>query len=536
VSDHEPTASEVTRAVEDAPIGISISDPDLPDYPLVYVNDAWEEHTGYPVEEALGRNPRFLQGPGTDPETVDEIAEAIGNEEEVTVEIRNYRRDGTPFWNELTVAPVYDEDGDLAHYVGFQNDISDRKEAERLAEERAEKLATERRSLDRVLGRVNGLLSDISRILVENRDSGVISERVCEVIAGEPGYAGGWIGEVSSATGRLEIRAASGVSVEPGASYDVAETPAEVQEAIETEELHSGSIDDAADGPLEPKSAGGRRLLVVPLTYGDRQYGLLGIYGNGADVLARRERRVCESVGKMIANGLHSIETTEILTTDRVVELVVGIRDETAALARIADAVGGEVVHLGTTRLEDDECELYFRADGEGLDLDELASLPLVESMRTVSETNDGVSFAVTVTDSPPLTQLAAHGGVVTEATATGDEATLTIEAPPEHDVRSILDVFRDEYEGVELRSRVERESRDRTVAEFAAAVDERLTDRQRDALKTAELNGYFEWPRPVDGSEIADRMGITRQTFHQHLRAAERKLVEAYVDPRSDG
>ncbi|PHQ44939.1 bacterio-opsin activator, partial [Halorubrum sp. C3] len=136
ISDHEPSATDVTRAVEDAPIGISISDPDLPDYPLVYVNNAWEEHTGYPVEEALGRNPRFLQGPGTDPETVEEIGDAIANEEEATVEIRNYRRDGTPFWNELTVAPIYDEDGDLAHYVGFQNDISDRKEAERLAEER----------------------------------------------------------------------------------------------------------------------------------------------------------------------------------------------------------------------------------------------------------------------------------------------------------------------------------------------------------------------------------------------------------------
>ena len=535
VSDNEPSASEVTRAVEDAPIGISISDPDLPDYPLVYVNDAWEEHTGYSTEQVLGRNPRFLQGPGTDPETVEEIAEAIANEEEVTVEIRNYRRDGTPFWNELTVAPIYDEEGELAHYVGFQDDVTERKAAERLAEERAEKLATERRSLDRVLGRVNGLFSDISRILVENRDSGVISERVCEVVAGEPGYAGGWIGEVSSATGRLEIRAASGVTVEPGATFDVDETPKEVQEAIETAEPHSGSIEHVADGPLEPKSAGGRRLLVVPLTYGDREYGLLGIYGSGADVLDRRERRVCESVGKMIANGLHSIETTEILTTDRVVELVVGIRDPTGSLARIADAVGGEVEHLGTTRLDDDACELYFRADGEDPDLDELASRPLVESMRTVSETNDGVSFAVTVTESPPLTQLADHGGVIVEATATPDEATLTIEAPPERDVRSILDVFRDEYEGVELRSRVERESRDRTVAEFAAAVDERLTDRQRAALKTAELNGYFEWPRPVDGSEIAEQMGITRQTFHQHLRAAERKLVEAYVDPRSN-
>lgn len=535
VSDHAPSAAEVTRAVEDAPIGISISDPDLPDYPLVYVNDAWREHTGYSVEEVLGRNPRFLQGPGTDPETVEEIAEAIDNEEEVTVEIRNYRRDGTPFWNELTVAPVHDEDGDLAHYVGFQNDVTERKAAERLAEERAEKLATERRALDRLLGRVNGLLSEISRILVENWDPDVIPERVCEVVADEPGYAGAWIGEVSSATGRFEVNAASGVAVEPGTTLDVGETPAEVREAIETEELQGGSIEGDEGGPLSPASAGGTQLLVVPLTYGKRRYGVLGIYGNGANVLDRRERKVCESVGKMIANGLHSVETTRILTTDRVCEIVVEIRDRSSTLSRIADAVGEEVEHLGTTRLDDDAGELYFRVDGSDVDLDEVAALPVVESMRPVSETTDAVSFAVTVTESPPLAQLADHGGVVSEATATADAMTLTVEAPPERDVRSILDVFRDEYEGVELRSRVERESRDRTVAEFAAAVDEQLTERQRAALKTAELNGYFEWPRPVDGSEIAERMGITRQTFHQHLRAAERKLVEAYVDPRSD-
>ena len=536
VSEHEPSAPEVTRAVEDAPIGISISDPDLPDYPLVYVNDAWKAHTGYPVEEVLGRNPRFLQGPGTDPETVEEISEAIGNEEEVTVEIRNYRRDGTPFWNELTVAPVYDREGDLAHYVGFQNDVSERKAAEGLAEERAEKLATERRALDRLLGRVNGLLSEISRILVENWDADAIPERVCEVVADEPGYAGAWIGEVSSATGRFEITAASGLTVEPGTTLDVEGTPAEVREAIETEEPRGGSLEAGDDGPLAPESAGGTQLLVVPLTYGKRRYGVLGIYGNGANVLDRRERKVCESVGKMIANGLHSVETTRILTTDRVCEIVVEIHDPSSSLARIADAVGGEVEHLGTTRLDDDGGELYFRVDGDGADLDEVAALPLVESMRAVSETNDGVSFAVTITESPPLAQLADHGGVVTEATATADTATLTVETPPERDIRSILDVFRDEYEGVELRSRVERESRDRTVAEFAAAVDERLTERQRAALKTAELNGYFEWPRPVDGSEIAERMGITRQTFHQHLRAAERKLVEAYVDPQSSG
>jgi len=66
--------------------------------------------------------------------------------------------------------------------------------------------------------------------------------------------------------------------------------------------------------------------------------------------------------------------------------------------------------------------------------------------------------------------------------------------------------------------------------------LEERLTDRQRAALEAAQLNGYFEWPRPTDGAEIAETMGITRQTFHQHLRAAERKLVETYVGAGSNG
>ena len=534
ISGHEPSAEEVSRAVREAPVGVSLSDPDLPDYPLVYVNEAWEDHTGYPVEAAIGRNPRFLQGPGTDPETVERLSTAIANEVQITVEIRNYRRDGTPFWNELTVAPVYGADGDLAHYVGFQNDVTDRKRAEQLAEERAEKLATERQVLDRVLGRVNGLLSEISRILVESRDRETIAERVCEEIADEPGYMGGWIGEISSATGQLDVTAASGIPVEAGTSFSAEEMPEAVTQAVETGELQGASAGSASGGPLAPSTVGGPRLLVVPITYGHRRYGLLGIYSSEGNALDRRERKVCESVGKMIANGMHSVETTRILTTDRVVELCVAIGDPTFSLSQVADAIGGTIDHLGTTRLDDDACELYLRATDPTEDVSAVEELSFVESARLVSETNGDVTIAVTATESPPLTRLAEYGGVVVEATADATSANLTIEAPPEQDVRGMLDVFRAEYDGVELRSRVERESRDRSLTEFASAVDERLTDRQRSALKTAELNGYFEWPRPVDGSEIAERMDITRQTFHQHLRAAERKLVEAYVDPRS--
>ena len=532
ISGHEPTPEEIARAVAEAPIGLSLSDPDLPDYPLVYINDAWTEWTKYEEEDVLGRNPRFLQGPETDPETVERLGEAIGNEEHITVEIRNYRKDGTPFWNELTVAPVYDEDDELAHYVGFQNDVTDRKRAERLAEERAEKIAAERRALDRLLGRVNGLLSEITRILVEGSDAESISRRVCAEFADEPGYMGGWIADVSPGVGQLDVSAASGVPVESGTSVALSETPDAIRTAFETGELQGCSAGSCPDVRLGPDAIGAPRLVVIPLTYGERQYGLLGVYSSEGNALDRRERKVCESVGKMIANGLHSVETTRILTTDRVVELCVTIRDGRFSLSRIADAAGEHVEHIGTARMDEDGCELYLKAAADADAIDAVSSLSFVDDVRIVSETDDDVTFAVAASDSPPFTLLAEHGGVVAGATAEASHADLTIEAPPESDVRSLLDVFRAEYDGVELRSRVERERRDRSLTEFAAAVDDRLTDRQRAALKTAELNGYFEWPRPVDGSEIAETMGITRQTFHQHLRAAERKLVEAYVDP----
>ncbi|MFC7042008.1 PAS domain S-box protein [Halonotius sp. GCM10025705] len=119
-----------TQAIDGAPIGITISDPSQPDNPLVYVNDGYTELTGYPKSEATGKNCRYLQGPGTREEPVAEMREAIDNEEPVSVELRNYRKDGTPFWNRVTIAPVRDDDGEVVNYVGFQEDVTERKERE----------------------------------------------------------------------------------------------------------------------------------------------------------------------------------------------------------------------------------------------------------------------------------------------------------------------------------------------------------------------------------------------------------------------
>ncbi|PSP59562.1 GGDEF domain-containing protein, partial [Halobacteriales archaeon QH_7_66_37] len=107
-----------TRAMDEAGVGISIADATEPDTPLVYVNDAFTDMTGYDREAALGANCRFLQGAETTEAAVDVIRDAIEHEETRTTELLNYRADGTPFWNELTVTPVAAPDGETSHFIG----------------------------------------------------------------------------------------------------------------------------------------------------------------------------------------------------------------------------------------------------------------------------------------------------------------------------------------------------------------------------------------------------------------------------------
>jgi sigma-B regulation protein RsbU (phosphoserine phosphatase) len=117
------------RALDVAAEGITIADARLPDRPLIYANDGFERMTGYPVAEVLGRNCRFLQGPDTDAASVAEIRAALAESRECVVEILNYRKDGTAFWNRLSITPVRDSSGEVAHFIGIQSDVTARREA-----------------------------------------------------------------------------------------------------------------------------------------------------------------------------------------------------------------------------------------------------------------------------------------------------------------------------------------------------------------------------------------------------------------------
>jgi PAS domain S-box-containing protein len=119
--------------------GITLSDPDQPDNPIVYANEAFERITGYEQGEIIGRNCRFLQGEDRNQPEVERIRKALNTTSEVTVILRNYKKDGTHFFNEFTIRPLFDPAGNLVYYLGIQHDVTEellaKEELRRLSEE-----------------------------------------------------------------------------------------------------------------------------------------------------------------------------------------------------------------------------------------------------------------------------------------------------------------------------------------------------------------------------------------------------------------
>ena len=154
------------QAMAQTRMAICLTDPNQEDDPIVFCNRAFRELTGYDEDEIVGHNCRFLQGPDSDPETVARLRKAVENREVTVVELLNYRKDGTAFWNALHVGPIYDDDDNLKYLFGSQWDVTD-VHAARADERHAKMMARE------LSHRVKNMFSVISAIVnMAGRDRG----------------------------------------------------------------------------------------------------------------------------------------------------------------------------------------------------------------------------------------------------------------------------------------------------------------------------------------------------------------------------
>ncbi len=119
------TQDELRSLLEEDEIEMSVvfSDPSLPDNPMIYVSDEFEAQTGYTPQEAIGKNCRFLQGPETNQNAIEAIRKGLKAETRFTIDILNYRKDGSPFVNRLRIRPIYDPIGNLMYFAGAQNPV-----------------------------------------------------------------------------------------------------------------------------------------------------------------------------------------------------------------------------------------------------------------------------------------------------------------------------------------------------------------------------------------------------------------------------
>lgn len=426
-------------------------------------------------------------------------------------------------------------------------DITERKLAEIAAEESADRLREEHRALEHVLDRVDGLVRDVTDAAVGAGSRDEIERRVCRRLADTDPYVLAWIGRVDVTTRRVAPREWAGRDDVPLEDDELVLDADDARTHPAARALEEGepcvvqnlaAFDDAER--WWPIGAGEhfRSVAAIPLAYGDVTYGVLVLFAAESEVFDERELPILESLAGTVSTALNAIEARRMLTTETVVELEVVIEDPSLFVTALASALETSITYRGLTYDEDGTPLAFFRVDRtEAADVaDAAAGVDGIADVTVLTEYADGLLLEVALNDGI-VTALAEHGAVIERFDVDEAVVDLAIELPNGQSARSAYDTLEERYDRVELLGYHESDRPTQTPQDVVAQLDNRLTDRQGMALRKAYYADYFDWPRDVSGEDLADSMGVSRSTFHQHLRAAQRKLLEELFadDPTSE-
>ncbi|GAA0197529.1 PAS domain S-box protein [Haladaptatus pallidirubidus] len=421
--------------------------------------------------------------------------------------------------------------------VGVFQDITERKQRERALQRQAEQLQT--------TNRINEIIRDVNQALVRASTREEIEQAVCANLAGEGAYRFAWIGKQNIAEERVDPQEWAGIEdgyLDSRPSSKVRnDDDVTAETALETGEIQV--VQSIAENPasLSWREAALKRgyesAVAIPLVYQERPYGVLCVYSPRPNGFDETEREVLTEFGETIAYAFSSAERRRALISDTVIELEFALHDRDiftidltarsdcqVTLDGIVERSDGSLVEFVTITGTNPETVLELAADRGDLE----ASL--------VSKNENESVFQLVSEESSSTVSLADMGGIIREGIAENGEGRLVFELPQDANVRAIVEAITDRYPDTELLAQRERERTSTRGAEFRAMLDNALTDRQNEVLKTAYLSGFFEWPRDKKGDEIAASLDISGATFHEHIRTGQRKLLESFYESASTG
>ena len=509
------------KAVEHAGHAIFLTDTDGT---IEYANPAIESVTGYAPEEVVGRDPSLWRSGEHDAAFYDDLWGTITDGDVWDGQIINEDRGGDFRWVDMTIAPITDEDGDVDRFVAVDTDVTERKERELRIHDQNERLER--------LNETNEVLREVNRRLVQADSRDEVERATCEQFAVTGPYDAAWIATRNMVNSAIRARTHAGIDAdEPervvSAIDDADGTP--VDRALADGVTAVARTTD--DGDVAPADSGAT--LAIPLTYRDICYGALVVHGADADAVDVVDPSVLDELGETIAYAVNAVESKRSLVSDRVTELAFRMGEGDGPLFSLAAALDCTLELERLSVGSDGQPVEYFTVWGADADAvhEYVADSPDIVAPQTVSERDEAAVFRFAVSESSVVATVAEHGCMVQSLSADVEGGRVTVELPQSADVRTVVESVRTAHPNADLVAQRERERSVETPGQFRAGVEERLTDRQLQALQTAHVSGYFSWPRETNGEEVAALMDISQSTFLQHLRAAQQKLLEVVLE-----
>lgn len=390
----------------------------------------------------------------------------------------------------------------------------------------------------------------IRSILVQLSSRRDIERAFCERLADDERYTAVWIGEYS-ASGNLVVRTYAGrddeeVTPDGGNNTDLPTTTA--RKALETGEFTTGrepshgDLTDDGDHSPDPEM---ESIAGLPLTYNELNYGVLVVSTARQDAFSSEDQRLLTELSESIAFAINAVEQREALHGETVREMVIQIQDPShylVSLANSSPAVGTDatisVYEIGSASRADtlsddavgDDSRLQFvTASGVSADpiVDSITSHDAVQSVTVLTDNDETVLLRVNIRPPTLSSRLAAAGGIVQTVNITGKAVEAVAEFSPRTEMQRTLEYVRDVYPSASLVSLVTKES---TAVQTEQSALDSLTEKQREALEFAYHSGFFERPQRQTAEEIAHELGVSRSTFLSHVRAAENKLLKAFL------
>ncbi|ELY71924.1 PAS/PAC sensor protein [Natrinema pellirubrum DSM 15624] len=494
---------------------------------LIDWNDQFQHVTGYESADLVGMHPlRFIAPKDRDHigAAIDRILEAG---ERVTAEGRLLTRDGERIPYEFNSARITDDDGTVLGFTGVGRDISDRKARER--------------ELER-LERLNAIVRTIDETMVAADTRDEIERAIVEAFAAADAYRFAVIGRADP--GGMDGYAwtpETGAGIDPPANADLlssfVDPPAEADgsPALESRSVQRYRALPESDIEAWRTHAAAHEyasVAVVPIVASDRPLGALVIAAREPSAFADREREVLQEFGGTIGHAINAMAVRRLLYLDTVVELELESTDRGDVCIDLSWAAGCDLSIDHVLPLTDEVFVYYLTVSG--IDPDTLRSAATeaaaITELRLIDADDDESYWEIVVRGSTITELLGEYGARLESKVVREGTAELTVQTSPDSDLRELVGAITSAYPDTRLVSKRTVDRPVRTRGDFRRTVESALTEKQRLALEAAYHGGYFEWPtRNSDASEIADRLDIARQTFHQHLRVAQAKLLSAY-------